>query len=99
MRAGDARDALDPAALLTGGAGGAGRVGMSSVAVRPADERGLMDRALQWTWTHIPIREAAGRWLADHDGLDVLVNDAGVMAPPLRRPARGFELQRRSAAS
>lgn len=37
--------------------------------------------------------DAATRWRADHDGLDVLVNNAGVMAPPLRRTADGFELQ------
>lgn len=39
------------------------------------------------------VRAAAERWRADHDGLDVLVNNAGVMAPPLRRTADGFELQ------
>ena len=45
------------------------------------------------------IREAADRWRDGHDGLDVLVNNAGVMAPPLRRTVDGFELQRRSAAA
>ncbi|HSJ43747.1 MAG TPA: oxidoreductase [Euzebyales bacterium] len=39
------------------------------------------------------IREAAERWSDGHDRLDVLVNNAGVMAPPLRRTVDGFELQ------
>jgi NAD(P)-dependent dehydrogenase (short-subunit alcohol dehydrogenase family) len=39
------------------------------------------------------VRTAAERWRADHDQLHVLVNNAGVMAPPLRRTADGFELQ------
>lgn len=39
------------------------------------------------------VREAAGRLRADHPRLDLLVNNAGVMAPPHRRSADGFELQ------
>lgn len=40
------------------------------------------------------VREFAEKWLATHpQGLDVLINNAGVMAPPLRRTADGFELQ------
>src|SRR2546423_4184360 len=36
------------------------------------------------------IREFAGAWKGD---IDLLINNAGVMAPPLRRPAEGLELQ------
>jgi NAD(P)-dependent dehydrogenase (short-subunit alcohol dehydrogenase family) len=36
------------------------------------------------------IREFAGAW---EGGLDLLINNAGVMAPPLTRTADGFELQ------
>lgn len=39
------------------------------------------------------LREAVERWRIDHDQLHVLINNAGVMAPPLRRTADGFELQ------
>lgn len=36
------------------------------------------------------VRRFAGAW---DGGLDVLINNAGVMAPPLRRTAQGFESQ------
>jgi short-subunit dehydrogenase len=40
------------------------------------------------------IHEFAGQWSSAHpDGLDLLINNAGVMAIPHRRTAEGFELQ------
>jgi NAD(P)-dependent dehydrogenase (short-subunit alcohol dehydrogenase family) len=39
------------------------------------------------------VRAFAERFMANHDGLDLLINNAGVMAPPRRRTADGFELQ------
>jgi NAD(P)-dependent dehydrogenase (short-subunit alcohol dehydrogenase family) len=39
------------------------------------------------------VRAFAERFRSTHDGLDLLVNNAGVMAPPRRRTADGFELQ------
>ena len=40
------------------------------------------------------VREFAAAWTAAHpDGLDVLVNNAGVMAIPRRETADGFEMQ------
>jgi NAD(P)-dependent dehydrogenase (short-subunit alcohol dehydrogenase family) len=39
------------------------------------------------------VRSAAARAVASYDGLDLLVNNAGVMAAPERRTADGFELQ------
>ncbi len=39
------------------------------------------------------IRAFAEGWLADHDALDVLVNNAGVMACPFGHTADGFETQ------
>jgi NAD(P)-dependent dehydrogenase (short-subunit alcohol dehydrogenase family) len=39
------------------------------------------------------VRAFAERFRASHDGLDLLINNAGVMAPPRQRTADGFELQ------
>ena len=39
------------------------------------------------------VRAFAERFRAAHDGLDLLINNAGLMAPPRRRTADGFELQ------
>jgi NAD(P)-dependent dehydrogenase (short-subunit alcohol dehydrogenase family) len=39
------------------------------------------------------VRAFAGRFRDEHDGLDLLINNAGVMATPRRRTADGFELQ------
>jgi NAD(P)-dependent dehydrogenase (short-subunit alcohol dehydrogenase family) len=39
------------------------------------------------------VRAFAERFGADHEGLDLLINNAGVMAPPRRQTADGFELQ------
>ncbi len=39
------------------------------------------------------VERFAQRFAAEHDGLDLLINNAGVMAPPRRETADGFELQ------
>jgi NAD(P)-dependent dehydrogenase (short-subunit alcohol dehydrogenase family) len=39
------------------------------------------------------VRAFAERFRGGHSGLDLLINNAGVMAPPRRRTADGFELQ------
>jgi len=39
------------------------------------------------------VRSFAGRFKADHERLDLLINNGGVMAPPRRSTAAGFELQ------
>ena len=39
------------------------------------------------------VREFADRFRAAHDGLDLLINNAGLMAPPHGVTADGFELQ------
>ncbi len=39
------------------------------------------------------VRSFAERFRSSHDGLDLLINNAGVMAPPRRQTADGFELQ------
>ena len=39
------------------------------------------------------VQSFAAEFTADHDRLDLLINNAGVMVPPLSRTAQGFELQ------
>jgi len=39
------------------------------------------------------VRACAKTVVSSYDGLDLLINNAGVMAPPLMRTAQGFELQ------
>ena len=39
------------------------------------------------------VRSFAATYSQGHDGLDLLINNAGVMATPRRRTADGFELQ------
>ncbi len=39
------------------------------------------------------VRDFAERFAAGHESLDLLLNNAGVMAPPRRETADGFELQ------
>src|SRR4029077_10066778 len=39
------------------------------------------------------VESFAERFRTSHDGLDLLLNNAGVMAPPRRQTADGFELQ------
>jgi NAD(P)-dependent dehydrogenase (short-subunit alcohol dehydrogenase family) len=39
------------------------------------------------------VRDFAARFEAERGGLDLLINNAGVMAPPRRQTADGFELQ------
>lgn len=39
------------------------------------------------------VRRCAEGWLADHDRLDLLINNAGVMATPFERTDHGWELQ------
>lgn len=39
------------------------------------------------------VKEFADRYLAAHDGLDLLINNAGLMAPPRGETEDGFELQ------
>jgi NAD(P)-dependent dehydrogenase (short-subunit alcohol dehydrogenase family) len=39
------------------------------------------------------VKDFAEKTMAQHDRLDLLINNAGVMIPPLSRTAQGFELQ------
>jgi NAD(P)-dependent dehydrogenase (short-subunit alcohol dehydrogenase family) len=39
------------------------------------------------------IRSFAGRYLSDHEAIDVLINNAGIMACPFGRTVDGFETQ------
>jgi NAD(P)-dependent dehydrogenase (short-subunit alcohol dehydrogenase family) len=39
------------------------------------------------------VRASVQRWLGEHEKLDLLINNAGVMACPLTRTAEGWEMQ------
>ena len=43
--------------------------------------------------TPASIDAFAGRFLGSERPLDILINNAGIMAPPLQRDARGYESQ------
>jgi NAD(P)-dependent dehydrogenase (short-subunit alcohol dehydrogenase family) len=70
------------------GRGEAARSGVAAIATGPAPELVALDLS-----DLASVREAAGAVAATADRLDVLVNNAGVMALPLRRTIDGFELQ------
>jgi NAD(P)-dependent dehydrogenase (short-subunit alcohol dehydrogenase family) len=59
--------------------------------------RGAPDAALEIVELDLgslaSVREAAGRILADHGTIEILVNNAGVMGIPERRTVDGFEMQ------
>jgi NAD(P)-dependent dehydrogenase (short-subunit alcohol dehydrogenase family) len=94
-------------AIVTGANSGIGRAAASALAgagarvvlaVRDAD-KGRAAAASMVGETEVrrldlaslaSVREFAGAWQGD---IDLLINNAGVMAPPLGRTAEGFELQ------
>jgi NAD(P)-dependent dehydrogenase (short-subunit alcohol dehydrogenase family) len=68
-----------------------GRAALAEVeraATGPAPELETLDLASLES-----VRAFAQRFRATHDGLDLLINNAGVMAAPRRTTADGFELQ------
>jgi protochlorophyllide reductase len=70
------------------GRGEAARSAVAAAATGPAPEPVALDLA-----DLASVRDAADAVAGSVDRLDVLVNNAGVMALPLRRTADGFELQ------
>ena len=69
--------------------GGVRRCGASRRSARSADAALLeMDLA-----DLDSVREVAARVRRDHDRLDLLINNAGLMATPEQRTAQGFEMQ------
>ena len=62
---------------------------------RSSRRAGRRDRAIaSWISSSLAsVTAFAERFRAGHDGLDLLINNAGVMAPPRRETADGFELQ------
>ncbi len=68
--------------------GEAAETRVATIAQGPAPELVALDLA-----DLASVREAASEVAATVDRLDVLVNNAGVMAMPLRRTVDGFELQ------
>jgi NAD(P)-dependent dehydrogenase (short-subunit alcohol dehydrogenase family) len=70
------------------GRGEAARSAVAALATGPAPELVPLDLA-----DLASVRDAAATVAGAVDRLDVLVNNAGVMAVPLRRTADGFELQ------
>jgi len=53
----------------------------------------LLGMAVGFLASLASVRAAAKRFLGSHERLDLLVNNAGVMATPFGRTADGFELQ------
>jgi NAD(P)-dependent dehydrogenase (short-subunit alcohol dehydrogenase family) len=68
--------------------GRAAQAEFAAVASGPAPELEQLDLA-----SLASVRAFAERFRAAHDGLDLLINNAGVMAPPRRHTEDGFELQ------
>jgi NAD(P)-dependent dehydrogenase (short-subunit alcohol dehydrogenase family) len=77
--------------VLTARSGEKGRAAEAAIRSGVADaslEHGILDLA-----SLASVRAFADWFLARHDRLDVLINNAGVMFTPLERTADGFELQ------
>lgn len=66
-----------------------------AVAQEIADSTGNMKVDVAEVELSVPasVRAFARSWLAGHDRLDLLINNAGVMACPLMRTAEGWEMQ------
>lgn len=61
---------------------------------RLASESGRTPEVLQLDLADLSsVQTAAAKAVASYESLDLLINNAGVMATPLRRTADGFELQ------
>src|SRR5918992_1294122 len=83
-------------AVVTGANSGLGRVTARELAVGDC-QGATADAQLELEELDLAsldsVRAFAERFRAAHDGLDLLINNAGVMATPRRRTAEGFELQ------
>jgi NAD(P)-dependent dehydrogenase (short-subunit alcohol dehydrogenase family) len=61
--------------------------------IQAADPEAKLELAALDLGSQASVRAFAEKFLAGHEGLDLLVNNAGVMAPPRSETADGFELQ------
>ena len=101
----DGVDLTGRTAVITGASSGLGlqtALAMQSAgaeiiaAVRDLDKtRAVIDcETVQLDLTDLRSARAAAATIADrHERIDVLINNAGVMAPPLSRTAQGYEIQ------
>jgi NAD(P)-dependent dehydrogenase (short-subunit alcohol dehydrogenase family) len=68
-----------------------GEAALSEIVAGHADAKGVVSELDLSSLAS--VRAFAERYLAEHKTLDLLVNNAGVMAPPRRETTDGFELQ------
>jgi NAD(P)-dependent dehydrogenase (short-subunit alcohol dehydrogenase family) len=88
-----ARELAHAGALVVLAARDTGRTQAAEAAIRRAAPSASLELARLDLADLSSVRAFSERFLGNHDRLDLLVNNAGLMAAPYRRTADGFELQ------
>jgi NAD(P)-dependent dehydrogenase (short-subunit alcohol dehydrogenase family) len=88
-----ARALASRGAAVTLAARNIGKAGEVAESIRTSTGNGNVDVVALELLEPASVRGFAKAWLADHDDLDILINNAGIMACPLGRNALGWEMQ------